>query len=160
MAQAGLFLAVAGAAISSSSQVAQGIAQERVLRRQARDEEKRGRFEASRVRRLSRRQRGTQLVGFAASGLDPGFGSSLDVLAETAEAFELEAQFALFESRTRAQDLRFAGDQARSQGFLGAITTVLGAASQGASLASAGAASGGGGGGGASTTAVAAGVGA
>jgi hypothetical protein len=117
---------------------------------QAADAEQRGALDAARFARQVRGLIGTQRASFAASGVDVGFGSAVDVQADAAylgkedeATIRLNAQreafgyrVAAIDSRQRADILRRGGadavqaglaaaDAQRTAGTLGAVNTIV-----------------------------------
>jgi hypothetical protein len=114
---------------------------------QAEDAIQRGAEEEARLRRGVRQLVGAQRAGFAADGVDVGFGSALDVQADTAEQGELDALTIRTNAareawgfKVEAQDLRYqagimrrtgvaaaaSGRARQTQQRLGGASTVLG----------------------------------
>lgn len=67
------------------------LAAEQMARTQADAANRRGQFEAARIRREGRRLVGRQIAAAAAGGADPGSGSAADITAGTARITELDA---------------------------------------------------------------------
>jgi hypothetical protein len=146
MAWAPLVVAGAGAAISAIGQwragrqaKEAGVAQRRAAEKQAeildfnahvadlqaQDAIERGQQEESRFRQGVRLMMGEQRAGIAASGIDVGFGSAVDVQADTAYLGELDAltlrQNAMREAwghKVSAVELRKRGKVAREEGVM------------------------------------------
>lgn len=102
----------------------------------------RGAEEEQRIRREGGAVRGRQVAQMAASGVDVGFGSPLDILTDTAIGVKLDAARARRNAQREAEDMdtqawnyraqagldRQGARNARAGGVMGAIGTVLGGA--------------------------------
>lgn len=80
-----------------------------IANRQAEDALKRGELEAQQYRSRVRNIQAEQLVSMAAEGADVTFGSNVDLLAETAELGELDAQRIRSNAEREAYNLRTQG---------------------------------------------------
>lgn len=144
---------LAGTAVSAYSQIAAGnynasVANQNAknLDQSARDTIDRGETAAARSGVATQRLLGSQRAAAAASGIDAGSGSALDILVSTAGIGELDAQTirnnAAREAwglRSEAAAQRAQGRFAKSAGKFGAGSTLLtGLASAGMSAKSAG----------------------
>lgn len=88
-------------------------------------------------RRRSRQILGAQYAGAAESGIDPNSGSAARVLQDDATAAELDAMNIRYEGLMQAHGYereqameRARGKQARTAGYLGAATSILGGAAK------------------------------
>lgn len=102
--------------------------------------EQQGAQDAQAIRIQSRKNIGGIHASIGASGLTADSGSAMDVLQESAANGEMDALRAkhagdlkAWSYRTGAEQSREAGDSARTTGYLGAASSILGA---GASVAS------------------------
>ncbi len=84
-----------------------------------------GRIEAADKRRDTRRLLASQTVAFAASGVDPGQGTPLDVLGDTVAESELAALRIQFRRDFEAQSIKRQGQQAFTQGIIGGSSKTL-----------------------------------
>lgn len=84
-----------------------------------------GDIEAGETRRAGRRLAGSQIAAFAASGVDPGSGSAIDIAAETAAETELAALRAQFGFDERAFVEEQAGRSALISGLTRGTGTII-----------------------------------
>lgn len=145
-------MAIAGGIAGAAGQLMAGDAAARGAEIEARGQERAAGlslaagFERGRlIRRQGRRVAGSQVAGYAASGVDPGSGSALLVRLESARQTELEAlkqEFAGLESattlRTQAALTRFGGRTAKRNATLGAVGSILSSGAKGLLFASGG----------------------
>lgn len=136
-------MAVAGG-VSAYSQYQQGnfMADQaeynaKVAEQNAQAEEVAGGDQAAQIRERGRAIRARQSAAGAASGLQVGSGTNLDILLDTAQGSELDAQTAVYNSKQRAYGMRIGADQLRTQGKLdkwssryGAASTLVGSGAQ------------------------------
>lgn len=108
---------------------------------QATDARARGVVAGEEQRDRARRIGAQQATGLAASGLDISSGTSLDLFAETATLGEYDAQVAennaareAFGFKTRAEETRMSGRNAKSAGRNNAFGTLLTSGAKGANL--------------------------
>ena len=109
---------------SAGVQVGAGFSARSGARSDARTLRDIGRISAEDVRRSGARVKGAQLAAFGAAGVDPGSGTPLEVLRNTAEEVELEALREKFKFDSAAHQLRREGDVALTRSILGAASTL------------------------------------
>lgn len=80
---------------------------EEIGERQAKQVEEQGQLEANRYRRRIKEHQADQMVRFAGQGVDVTQGSSIDLLADTAELGELDARTIESNTRQAASDARY-----------------------------------------------------
>jgi len=138
-----LALAGVGTGVSATGQVLSGRAAKgigdlnaQIAETQAEDALSRGRDDEQRFRQGVKSLIGSQRAGFAASNVDVGFGSAVDVQADAAFLGELDAlmirENAAREAsghRQQAEVDRKGGRAAATAGYFGAAGTVLGGTS-------------------------------
>lgn len=138
-ASAAIGMTVAGGGITAYGQYQSGVANERLMKQNARiadwqadDALDRGRQAEGRHRIDVRRTIGAQRARLAASGVEINDGSALDVQADTARLGELDAltirNNAAREAwgyRVQATDLRARGEIAKMEGTYAAVGTLL-----------------------------------
>lgn len=93
-------------------------------------------FDAQQIRDRNRKLLAAQRAAFAASGVDAGGGSALDVYSDTAYRGELEALAAIYTGKTsatahtaQARLDRFRADDAETAGYIGVGSSLLESAS-------------------------------
>lgn len=114
--------------ISAASSIAGGVSAQQAGQAEAKRLREAGQIEAADRRRQTSRLLARQTVAFAASGIDVGTGTPLQVLADTVAEEELAALRIEAGRTAQAESAEFRGDQALIQGVTGGITTVLGSA--------------------------------
>lgn len=132
---------MAGPLLQAGGKLQQGFANEAAAKWQARmlgygarvEQQQAGQREDAQ-RRMARRFLGEQRAAFGQSGTGTG-GSAADVMAQSARDAELDALTIRYEGDLRARGMkaeaeaaRFAGRQAKRQGYFQAAGTLLGAA--------------------------------
>ncbi len=118
-------LSIGLAALSGFLSIAQGNAEAKSLNRQANQREADANEEADRRRRDARRIIGQNRANIGASGISLE-GSPLEVLADNAAEGELDARTAIVAGARDAANLRSRASAARSSGFIGAGSALLG----------------------------------
>jgi len=99
-----------------------------VLNKQAEQRIEAGKVEEQKFRRTLADVKSGQKTGFAASGVDVGVGSPVDILADTAALGELDAQTIRHTARVEASNIRARGTSLRLQGELDKAQTRAGIA--------------------------------
>ena len=118
--------------MSAGMSIAGGISANAAAQKEAKTLKALGRVEADDKRREGRKLFAAQTVGFSAGGVEPTFGTPLDVLGDTVAEVELAALRAKFGRDTAASAAKARGKAALIKGFASAGATVLGGAAAGA----------------------------
>ena len=119
-------LAVPLMMVSAGMSIAGGASANAAAQREAKTLRALGRVEAEDKRREGRKLFAAQTVGFGAAGVEPTFGTPLDVLGDTVAEVELAALRAKFGRDTAASAAKARGKAALIKGFGSAAGTVLG----------------------------------
>ena len=110
--------------LSAGAQVGTGISALGHARADARTLKDIGRISAADVRRQGQRVVGAQRAAYGAAGVDPGFGTPLEVMRNTAEEIELEALREKFRFDSAAYQVKREGQEALTRSILGATSTM------------------------------------
>ena len=110
--------------LSAGAQVGTGISARAGARADARTLRDIGRISAADVRRQGQRLIGAQRAAYGAAGVDPGRGTPLEVMRDTAEEIELEALREKFRFDSAAYQVRREGDEALTRSILGGVSTL------------------------------------
>lgn len=127
-------LMIAGAAVSAKASVDAGNYQAQVAENQAKMELWKGQAEEQAVREATQQALGEQRAEYAARGINPNFGTPVNVQAATAEKGELDALTIRVNSKNTAAGLISQGRAAKAAGQMDAISTVLSTAGKVASM--------------------------
>ncbi|MBX9643380.1 MAG: hypothetical protein K2W91_04670 [Novosphingobium sp.] len=122
-------LAAAAGGIKAYGQLKAGNATRKAAYGQARETEVVGAEQELRVRAAAAKTIGAQRAAQAGNGFRGDSGSALDALAESYTNMTLDVLQLRRDAAMRARSLRAEGDQARTQGRLGAVAAILGTAS-------------------------------
>jgi hypothetical protein len=126
MNDATLRAAVVGlGAIGAGGSVFSGVQERKQRRGEAGEAKELAATAASEWRREGARLRASQRVAFAASGVDPGAGTSLDVQAQSARDAELDALSLQMQGDREARRSKALGTTALTRGLLGGAGTTL-----------------------------------
>ena len=98
--------------------------------------EREGAAEEARIREAARFQMGAQQAAQAENGFQPGTGSALDALQESAINATMDALTARRQAQAKARSLRASGAVAYAAGKNGLVQGLMGAASTGVDWAS------------------------
>lgn len=117
-----------GGVVSGTGSIIGGIAAKRQAAVEAEFLRRLGVIEAGDVRRENRRRLASQQVAFAASGVDPGSGSPIDVLGDMAAELELAALRTQFSRESSALALKRQGAQALFEGVVSGVGSIVSSA--------------------------------
>ena len=113
----------------------------KMMEQSAQDTIQRGADSAAEHRQKVKKMISSQVVGYAASGVDPNTGTPLDVGVETAGMGELDAlrivnnaQREAWGLNTQASLVRYRGKMAGRAGTMNAVGSILGGASEGVGM--------------------------
>ena len=127
--QAAIPLMVVGSLVQGVAGYEAGKYNKRVADVNAVDAENEGVGEGARIRDESRAAMGEQLASLAGNGFEPGTGSALTRLSESAVAAELDIQESRRRARSKAMAYRSQGKAAMAEGRSRLIGGLFGAAS-------------------------------
>lgn len=127
--QFALPLAIIGGGLKAYGQNKAGNDTRNAAYGQAREAEMVGAEQELRLRAAASKTIGAQRAAQASNGFMGDSGSAAEALAESYTNMTLDVLQLRRDAATRAKSLRAQGDQARSQGRLGAVAAILGTAS-------------------------------
>lgn len=118
-------LMVAGKLVKGVGGLQAGNAQKKALDRQAREEENAAALQTLRIREQARSAIGDQLGGQWSNGFVGGTGSALDSILESQTNMLLDTLTVQREAATKGASLRAEGKQARTQGRMALVGSLL-----------------------------------